>query len=104
MGGDSEGGKKYTEGDEREGREGTKGRGREPEGGYGEGIGRVWERRKRSGREGEDQGRKPPISMSGTRLSVETRQTGRRDKRKMPGLQLYIDGFSKVVEAEEKGY
>lgn len=45
-----------------------------------------------------------PISVSGTRLSAETRQTGQKDKRKTLGLQLYIDGFSKVVETEEKGH
>lgn len=97
-------GRRVQEREEKEGREGTGGRGSEPEGGYSEGIGRVWERRERSGRGGEGQGRELPISVSGTRLSAETRQTGRRDKRKMPGLQLYIDSFSKVVEAEEKGY
>lgn len=85
-------------------KEGTGGRGREPHGRYSEEIGRVWEGRGRSGKGGEGQGRELPISVSGTRLSAETRQTGRRDKRKMPGLQLYIDSFSKVVEAEEKGY
>lgn len=64
----------------------------------------MWESRERSGRGGEGQGRELPISVSGTRLSAETSQTGRRGKRNRPGLQLYIDGFSKVVEAEEKGY
>lgn len=98
MGGVQEGG------DSEGGEEGTGERGEGGQGGYSEGIGRVWERRERSGRGGESQGRELPISVSGTRLSAETRQTGRRDKRKMPGLQLYIDSFSKVVEAEEKGY
>lgn len=40
------------------------------------------------GREGQDQGEELPISVSGTRLSAETRQTGQRDQKSMLGLQL----------------
>lgn len=40
------------------------------------------------GRKGQDQGEELPISASDIRLSAETRQTGQRDKKNMPGLQL----------------
>lgn len=70
------------------------------EGGEGEEVG---------GREGESawgeeegQGEELPISASGTNFSAETGQTGKRDKKKMPGLRLYTEAFLKQLELQRK--
>lgn len=52
--------------------------------------------------EGEGQGEERPISASGTNFSLETGQTGKRDKKKMPGLQLYTEAFLKHLELQRK--
>ena len=52
--------------------------------------------------EGEAQGEERPISASGTNFSFETGQTGKRDKKKMPRLQLYTEAFLKQLELQRK--
>lgn len=67
----------------REGRgRGCKGEGCRGQGGGGRGEAEGW-------------GEELPVSASGIRLSAETRQTGKRQKEKMPGLQLYMEAFLK---------
>lgn len=60
----------------------------------------------REGAEGNERVRErsfPFQSLAPGYLSAETRQTGQRDKKKMPGLRLYMDSFSKAAEAKKKG-
>lgn len=74
----------------------------------GEGAGRGGREQggEREGAEGNERVRErsfPFQSLAPGYLAAEKRQTGQRDRKKMPGLQLYMDSFSKAAEAKKKG-